>query len=57
MGLFLFYFILKNDPIIGEFLPSKPHVVFRRAPNLQDIVTSGYIKENYFNTVSLSVFF
>lgn len=40
------WFILKNDPVIGKALPEKPSVIFRKAPNLRDIITSSYIKEN-----------
>lgn len=36
--------IVRNDPVIGHELPLKPKIIFRRAPNLRDIITSSYIR-------------
>lgn len=32
--------------MIGEQVSSKPQIIFRRAPNIRDLVTSSYIKTN-----------
>lgn len=37
--------ILQSDPIIREKLSTKPKIIFRRAPNLQDRITGSYFKE------------
>lgn len=51
------WYILKNDPIIGERLPEKPLIIFRRAPNLKDMLTSSYIKESKTINSNLQGFF
>lgn len=33
--------IIKADPVIGEKVSSKPQIIFRRAPNIRDLVTSS----------------
>lgn len=51
------WFILKNDSVIGNRLPEKPKIVFRKAPNLRDIITHSYIKEDNAKRSCLSGFF
>lgn len=36
--------IIRNDPLIGHEFPSRPKIIFRKSPNLKEIITSHYIK-------------